>query len=128
MRMSGELYSLAAVAVGGAAGAVTRYVFGRLATHFLSDTIAQFPWHTFSINILGSFILGIVAIWYQSHSHSYWWLLLGTGFCGGFTTFSTFSLETLALIERERWGSVAFYTFGSVGVGLLAAWIASRSV
>ncbi|MCZ2343703.1 MAG: fluoride efflux transporter CrcB [Bacteroidales bacterium] len=125
--MTGEFLALAAVASGGAAGAVSRYVLGRFASHWAAGAIEHFPWHTFGINVLGSFLLGLFAVWYKSHSQSHWWLLLGTGFCGGFTTFSTFSLETLALIERDRWGSAMFYAFGSVAVGLVAAWCAARN-
>lgn len=126
MRVTEELAAIAAVAVGGAFGAVSRHVLGRIADHLAPATFGHFPWHTFFINVMGAFLLGMFAVWYKSHAQPLWWLLLGTGFCGGFTTFSTFSLETLSLSERGQWGSAVFYSLGSVVLGLLAAWLAAR--
>jgi CrcB protein len=111
-----------AVAVGGGFGAWLRFAVGQWAARF--DAVQHFPWPTFGINVAGSFLLGLVAVWYKERP--LWFLLLGTGVCGGFTTFSTFSVETLALLERGRLWSATAYAGGSVLAGLLAALIAVR--
>jgi CrcB protein len=122
-----EAVRLAAVVVGGAAGSVARYAVGRLAAAYAGPVVAHFPWHTFAVNAVGSFVLGVVAMWYRHHPQPVWFLLLGTGFCGGFTTFSTFSLEALELAtDKGRPLAAAGYAVGSVVVGLLAAWAAVR--
>lgn len=116
-------YALAVVG-GGAVGCVARYAVGRAAPLLLD--LRTFPWHTFGINVAGSFVLGLVAVWYKSHPQPAWYLLLGTGFCGGFTTFSTFSLETLTLLEEDRPAAAAVYAVGSVVAGLVAAGLAVK--
>ena len=88
--------------------------------HYLGHP-GGFPWATFGINIVGSFLLGLLFATVKDHAT--WYLLLGAGFCGGFTTFSAFSLETLGLLERERWVEAAAYAQGSVVAGLLGAWL-----
>jgi CrcB protein len=112
--------SLLLLAVGGSAGTVTRYVVSEFFK--LREWVEHFPWHTFAINATGSLVLGFVAVVCQTHNRPGWLLLLGTGFCGGFTTFSTFSVEALALIEKDRPGAAAGYVLGSVIAGLLGAW------
>ena len=95
-----------AVALGGAIGAVTRYgVSGWL--HALTG--AAFPVGTLAVNVAGSFVIGLV---FQLATDRHIVspevrLLLITGFCGALTTFSTFSFETLALIEQNRWAAAA---------------------
>ena len=87
------------LAVGGGAGANARYWLGRLVA-WVQGPVA-FPWATLLINVSGSVVLGLVAAAYLGHpdpARRNWYLLLGTGFCGGFTTFSTFSYETLKLM------------------------------
>jgi len=113
-----------AVAVGGGVGCWARYGLGWLVAGH--PAVAAFPWMTFGINVLGSFLLGLFVVWYRAHPQPVWYLLLGTGFCGGFTTFSTFSVETLDLIDKDRFGSAALYSGGSVAAGLLAAAVAVR--
>ena len=84
-----------------------------------------FPVSTMTINILGSFLMGLVAEYFALRSHLPLQarLFLATGILGGFTTFSAFSLETALLIERGRMSLAAFYAIGSVvlGVGALFA-------
>ena len=87
---------------------------------------AAFPWPTFGINVVGSFLLGLFVVWFRTHPQPVWYLLLGTGFCGGFTTFSTFSIETLELIEKDRLGLAVLYASGSVAAGLMGAMLAVR--
>lgn len=106
------------VAVGGAAGAVLRF--------YLSETIPadSFPWATLSVNLLGSFLLGIVAaaglVQVLGEAQT---LLLGVGFLGAFTTMSTFSVETIAMMEEGRWQSAGIYVMVSALAGPLLAFI-----
>jgi len=111
-----------AVFLGGGAGCLTRYTISWLT----SGLNWVFPWPTFAINILGSFLLGLFVVWFRSHPQPAWYLLLGTGFCGGFTTFSTFSVETLDLIEKDRLAMAGLYAGGSVVAGFMAAMLAVR--
>ena len=115
------------LAVGGGAGANARYWLGRLVA-WVQGPVA-FPWATLLINVSGSVVLGLVAAAYLGHpdpARRNWYLLLGTGFCGGFTTFSTFSYETLKLMQDDRPASAAAYVLASVGAGLLGVWLAVR--
>jgi fluoride exporter len=108
--------------VGGGLGANARYWLGEWfkARHW-SDA---FPWHTFAINVVGSFVLGLVAA--TCKDRPAWQLLLGVGVCGGFTTFSTFSVEVLAMIEKDRLLAAAGYAVGSVVAGVMGAALAMR--
>lgn len=107
--------TLALVMLGAALGAPSRWLLDRFVqTRY--DSV--FPWGTFVINVLGSLTLGIV---FGAASSNALVALLGTGFCGGFTTFSTFGFESVRLIE-EGSGSVALLNIGaSLAVGLAAA-------
>lgn len=108
---------LIAVMIGGALGSASRYLVG----HVIPATPETFPWATFSVNLAGAFVLGVLSgIALRSNILSRaMLLLLGTGFCGGFTTFSTFSAETLQLIESGHHVLAGTYVAGSV-VGALA--------
>ncbi len=101
---------------GGGTGAVARFSIGRW---FASPS--GFPWHTFGINIAGSFLLGALVVFCKDRPG--WLLLLGAGFCGGFTTFSAFSVETLRMLEAEEYGSAGGYVLGSVVAGVAGAWL-----
>ncbi len=112
--------------LGGGVGANARYWLGVLIRTYQT---AAFPWATFAINVSGSVVLGFAAALFLKHpdeSRRVWYLLLGTGFCGGFTTFSTFSLETLELMQEERWATAAAYVFGSVAAGVFGVWLALK--
>jgi CrcB protein len=113
-----------AALVGGGVGAWVRFEIGRRVAEF--HAILTFPWHTFGINVCGSFLLGLLFVWIKNHPQPFWWVLLGTGFCGGFTTFSTFSVETLTMLEKGRLWLAAVYAGGSVAAGLLGALAAVR--
>ena len=106
------------VAAGGAVGAPLRYLTDRFVQ---SRHDSLFPWGTFSVNVVGSFILGALAgavlVGAQTSTVG---LLLGTGLCGALTTYSTLSYETARLIEvRARWLAVANLA-GSIVAGLIA--------
>src|SRR5687767_10315309 len=81
-------------------GGDARYWIGLWFRH--QPWAAHYYWGTFVINISGSITLGVVAALFRDRA-GMGFLLLGTGFCGGYTTFSTFSLEVAELVQRQRW-------------------------
>jgi CrcB protein len=94
----------------------------------------HFPWHTFSINVIGSLVMGLMAAWFLRHADAepHLPLFLMTGILGGFTTFSAFSLDALLLWERPGHRLAAAYVIGSVVGGLaafvLGFWIVSAAL
>ena len=110
----------ALVAIFGAAGAVSRYwLDGRI-----SDlTHGQFPWGTFVVNLLGAFALGIVVALTTERFilSSDWRVALGIGYLGSFTTFSTYTYETVKLAEDGAIGLALLNSIGMLALGLLAA-------
>jgi len=99
-------------------GSVLRYIIGR----YLNQTGSGFPLGTFTANILGSLLIGIIiglAAKNNTLSQNQT-LLLATGFCGGFTTFSTFAYENHVLFKSGDFTSFALYTFASFIVAFLA--------
>jgi CrcB protein len=104
-----------AVALGGAAGSVLRYWMGLA----LLGASRALPLNTLVINVAGAFVLGVILATVPA-TQTPTRLLLGTGFCGGFTTFSTFSAEVVALAERGQPTRAAGYAIGSVLLGLVA--------
>ena len=103
------------VFIGGGIGSVLRYAVG------LCIGAAAFPWATLAVNVGGSFAIGLLGGW----ASRFGWgetlrLSLTVGLCGGFTTFSTFSKESLALAETGRWCAFAAYAIGSVAIGIAA--------
>jgi CrcB protein len=116
--MRPDLRAVVAVAVGGAIGSVARY----LVNLFIQGRVgADFPLGTLVINVAGSLLLGVLAtIGFETTAFSAEVrLLLTTGFCGGFTTFSTFSLDTVQLMERREYERASLYVIASVGLSLL---------
>ena len=118
--MAGMAYL--AVALGGALGAVARYGLSGWVQHFSGGI---FPYGTLAVNVLGSFIIGLVL---QMTTGRFVWslearLLLTAGFCGGLTTFSTFSYETLALLEDQQWLAAGGNSLLNVLVCLAATWL-----
>ena len=113
------------VMLGGALGTYARYWLSRW---FNSQTWAEdFPYGTLVINVSGSFILGLAAaliVERQLPGYQEWSLFLGIGFCGGYTTFSTFCLETFTLIRNGSWGLALANSLGSVVAGLLGVFLA----
>jgi fluoride exporter len=106
------------VFVGGGFGSVLRYLLSKC----LNTSDTGFPYGTFAVNILGSLFIGIIlgiAAKNQTLSQNSI-LLLATGFCGGFTTFSTFAYENHSFLKTGDFTSFAIYTIASFGVGFLA--------
>jgi CrcB protein len=121
------LISSALLLLGGGAGANARYWLGRLVAALQGEV--PFPWATLLINVSGSVALGFAAALFLNHPDErrrVWYLLAGTGFCGGFTTFSTFSLESLELMQEGRHWAAAAYVFGSVAAGVVGVWLALK--
>lgn len=114
------MFNILLVAVGGAAGSVARYLTGITMTRLFGPA---FPWATITVNIVGSFIIGLLAelIARKVSAPAEMRLLLVVGFLGGFTTFSSFSLDTLALAERGAFLSAFAYVGASVVLSLSAA-------
>lgn len=109
------------VGIGSAIGAVGRYWLGQV---IAKVNHSPFPWGTWIVNVMGTLMLGLFAVWFTIRNHDRtWWLVLGTGFCGGFTTFSTMSIEAVQLFRRDK--MLAFVYIGSsLTLGLLMAWVA----
>ena len=108
------------VALGAAVGAplrflVDKHMVGRLLLSTRATT--PLPWGTFAVNILGSFVLGLLT----AVSDRTTTLLVGVGFCGAFTTYSTFAAETTALVASGHRGKALLNVVLNLGVGLLAA-------
>ena len=117
---------LAAVFVGGAIGTLTRAGLEELA---VADP-ARWPWPTFVANIVGAFLLGYFTtrLLERLPLSSYRRPLLGTGLCGGLTTFSTMQVETIKMLEHGHHGLAAGYTAASLVLGLLAVYLATAMV
>jgi CrcB protein len=106
------------VFLGGGFGAVCRYLFGVGVVRLSSP--AQGPFATFMINVLGSFLMGLlIGFLARTGTTDRWRLLLGVGVLGGFTTFSSYSLEAVMMIERKAYPLAAAYIVGSVVMGVL---------
>ena len=107
--------NLLLVALGGAGGSVLRYL--------LSNINTSFPWGTFAVNVLGSFLIGLlVGLMSKGVLSPEMKLLLVTGFCGGFTTFSTFANESFSMMKAGDVLLTALYVGASVIIGILAFW------
>ena len=110
------------IAAGSAIGGVSRYLLGGLLQR---QTGGTFPIGTLVINISGSFLLGLILRYgvetptLTPETRAF----LTIGFCGGYTTFSTFSYETVALMEDGQWPRAALYVALSVGLSMLAAFL-----
>jgi CrcB protein len=117
--------TIAAVFVGGALGALSRYGLDRLIEQ---RGESSFPWSTFAINVSGCVLVGfLIAAIVDRHSAPDWLRAgLVVGFCGGYTTFSTFAQETLDLVEAREVVSAALSVSANVVLGVLAVVAGAR--
>ncbi|MBK6938053.1 MAG: fluoride efflux transporter CrcB [Chitinophagaceae bacterium] len=115
------LKNILLVGLGGGAGSIGRYLLQRWLHNIYPH---HFPWGTFAVNVTGCFLIGLFwAISFKSFdTNENWKLLLMTGLCGGFTTFSAFTLEGIGLIREQRLGLFFLYAAGSIILGLLATY------
>lgn len=107
------------MALGGACGSVARYLLSKLVQ---DNALSNFPFGTMTVNILGCLLIGMVYGLAENNIciSPALKLLLTVGFCGGFTTFSTFMNESLSLLRADSAAMMALYVGGSVALGLLA--------
>ena len=112
------------VAIGGAIGSIARFWCSGVAAKLIGET---FPWGTLIVNVVGSFIIGFAATAMGPDGRMFFGgtarQFVMTGFCGGYTTFSSFSLQTLNLMNDGQW----LYAFGNVGLSValcfLSVWL-----
>lgn len=105
--------------IGGAIGTMMRF-----AAYILFKP-SHFPYSTLLINVAGSFVIGLVFGFAVKHIQfdNNWKVFLATGICGGFTTFSAFSLENFQLLQQQKYFLSATYIVGSVVAGIIATWV-----
>jgi fluoride exporter len=117
---------LAAVFAGGAIGTVARAGLSLLA----GPDPARWPWPTFTVNIVGAFLLGYFTtrLLERLPVSSYRRPLLGTGLCGGLTTFSTMQVEIVRMVQHHHYGLAVAYTTASLVAGLIAVYLATAMV
>ena len=117
---------IAAIFLGGMAGSLLRVWLGQT----FSTGAAEWPWAIFAINVSGSFALAYLATRLQERlpQSTYRRPLLGTGFCGAYTTFSTMQIEILQMIDHQRYGLASAYVLCSVVAGYLAIGAATALV
>ena len=112
------------VMVGGAVGSGARYLTGRAMLSLLG---ANYPFGTLAVNLIGGLLMGVlVGVLARNTASETWRLLLGVGVLGGFTTFSSFSLDVVTMIERGAFGVAFGYVLVSV-IGSVAALFAGLS-
>lgn len=112
------LRQLLLVALGGAIGSALRYLTALLLARHYTGSI---PLATLAVNLVGCFLIGLLIGLCSDTSHLR--LLFITGFCGGFTTFSTFTAEGYSMFREGSYGLALLYIAGSVLIGLLALWL-----
>lgn len=109
---------IALVGLGGMVGSILRFVAG---TWFVQNIPPTWPWGTFIVNLLGCLIIGLVmGTQLKSHESELWKLLLASGFCGGFTTFSALSNEGFQMLRHQLYFLFAAYAISSIALGLMA--------
>ncbi|MCY9694183.1 fluoride efflux transporter CrcB [Paenibacillus alginolyticus] len=109
------------IGLGGVLGTLSRFYLGKWIS---AKGTSTFPWGTWVINLTGSFTLGILFSLHVNHAISdLVWLIFGTGFCGAYTTFSTFGYETSQLVQKGEVVKAGVYVVTSVLLGLLSAFL-----
>jgi CrcB protein len=114
------------VIAGSTAGGLGRWMIQQYVSQGVSS---GFPWSTWSVNIAGSFLMGLffILIDRSRTCQTEWQLLLMTGFCGGFTTFSAFSLENIRMLQNGLHLQALSYILSSVTLGLVAVWLGLKT-
>jgi CrcB protein len=113
-----QVRDLALVALGGAVGSLARYAVGRVMGPQADVTV---PWHTFAVNVTGAFAIGLLLVVAARSGWPGWWRpLIAVGVLGGYTTFSTYSLEVVELALRGNGVLAAGYALGSLAMGVAA--------
>ena len=115
------------VGLGGALGSMARYLCSRMMVQWMPYT---FPWGTFAVNVSGCFLIGLFFSLYGKGviATDNMRLFFMTGICGGYTTFSAFTLEGMTLIRENKQGLFFLYTAASVLLGLAATWLGIKCV
>lgn len=116
------LKSLLFVGLGSCAGGMARYLLSRWVQQL---SLSTFPFGTMTVNVLGCFFIGVFYALFeqQNFTNTYLKLFLTVGFCGGFTTFSTFVNENYLLIKDGNFLSFLFYTAGSLFIGFIMLYV-----
>jgi CrcB protein len=118
--------TIAAVAAGGSLGTLARY---GLDAAIERRSFSLFPWSTFAINLSGCFLVGMLIAALVDRHHAPHWLRIGlvVGFCGAYTTFSTFAQESYGLLEEKALGVALVNVTTSVTLGVLAVYLGERA-
>ena len=130
-----QLLAILLVGLGGGFGSIARYLVGNATMRWVAPHNAVgFPWGTLLVSVLGCAVIGVLAVAIErlTSLNTELRLLLITGFLGGFTTFSSFGLDTWALMRKGEWLYASAYVSASVGFGILAvalmfAWMGKAS-
>lgn len=116
--------SLIIASLGGFAGSGCRYLTGIAAKKMFGPS---FPFGTFAVNVIGCFLIGLFfGFWTRQEMSPLINALLITGFCGGYTTFSSFSHDSYKMIQERQWGKLCIYVIPSVVLGLLMVWLGMK--
>ncbi|MDK2970148.1 MAG: fluoride exporter [Bacteroidota bacterium] len=116
------------VGIGGGIGSIMRFLTSRFTARLVA---AQWLFlGTLAANLIGCFLIGILSGWMLSHmpDNQSFRLLFIVGFCGGYTTFSTFAFENYRLIEMNQWGILLLYLLASIVLGIIAVWLGMKIV
>lgn len=116
------------VGLGGGIGSIIRFLTSRITARLVA---AQWLFlGTLAANLIGCFFIGILSGWMLSYmpDNQPFRLLFIVGFCGGYTTFSTFAFENYRLIEMNQWGIFLLYLLASVVLGIIAVWLGMKIV